>query len=306
MDDKDILTGFSETGAPVFEPSKTKITARHLLTHTSGLGYRFLEPMLMKWAATPGITHKVSHIVAERFNYPLLFEPGTKWRYGASLDWAGVVVRRLHDNMSLEDYMTENIWKRVGRTGPFPTFHISKDPEYKARLMQAAERTPEGGLKPFEFEFGDNPEDQEGGCGLVASSGDFIAVLHDLISDSPKLLKPETISMMFAPQLPANSPLTEMLVQLRPAWDNVSGPVSNDSVNHGLGGLLLLGEAPEIGQPKNLLVWGGALNTAWFASLELGVAGFFSTQVTPFGDPAAKELINAWKKDFWAQFKAAA
>jgi len=93
-----------------------------------------------------------------------------------------------------------------------------------------------------------------------------------------------------------------MLLQLRPAWVTVSGPISDDAVNHGLGGLLLTGEVEEIGQPKGLLAWGGASNIVWFASRELGVAGFFGTQISPFGDPAANELINAWKKDFWSKY----
>jgi hypothetical protein len=72
-------------------------------------------------------------------------------------------------------------------------------------------------------------------------------------------------------------------------------------VNHGLGGMLLLEDVPEIAQPKNILAWGGVHNTVWFMCKELGYAGFFSTQLSPFGDPQALELVNAWKKDFWTQ-----
>ncbi|KAF3927261.1 hypothetical protein ABW20_dc0108837 [Dactylellina cionopaga] len=302
LDGKEILTGMDLASVP----SKTKITARHLLTHTSGIPYGFLHPFVIKWRATPeGLKFKNSRLTHERFNVPLVFEPGTGWMYGASLDWAGVAVRRLHDNMPLEEYMIENIWKKVGLTGPFPTFNLAaRDEEYRERLMQAAQRDAEGRLQPFEFEFGNNPVDAEGGSGMVATAKDFLAVLADLVSDSPKLLKSETISMMFTPQLEANSQSTAMLMQLRPAWDNVAGSVDSKTVNHGLGGVLLLGEAADLGQPANLLAWGGALNTIWFASKELGIAGFFSTQVSPFGDPAARELIDAWKKEFWAQFKA--
>lgn len=40
---------------------------------------------------------------------PLVFEPGTRWLYGRSLDWGGVVVSRLHGGISLEQYFVENI-----------------------------------------------------------------------------------------------------------------------------------------------------------------------------------------------------
>ncbi|KAF1817672.1 beta-lactamase/transpeptidase-like protein [Eremomyces bilateralis CBS 781.70] len=305
LEDKEILKLGSESEL-ISEPSKTKITARHLLTHTSGLAYRFLNPLLIKWATTPAAQQdKIGVSIAEKYNVPLVFEPGDGWAYGVGIDWAGLAVRRLHGGMSLEDYMNENIWSKVGLSAPFPTFQISKDPEYKSRLMKAAERTPDGLLQPFEFWQGDNPNEQDGGHGLVATAKDYLAVLADLISDSPKLLKPETIALAFEPQIAPGSPAMTMLQQLRPAWETISGPVSNSEVNHGLLGLLLTGNMPEIGQPKGILGWGGAAGTIWFVSKESGVAGIFGTQISPFGDAAVKELINAWKKDFWSGFNAA-
>lgn len=255
----------------------------------------------MKWKKTPeGMKFAESQKIAEKNNNPLIFEPGKGWAYGVSLDWAGVVVKRLHNNQNLEDYCVENIWKRVGLEAPYPTFHISKHPEYKERLMTAAERTKEGVLKEFEFWQGNDPEGEEaGGHGLSATVGDWVAVLADLVSDSPKLLKPETRDLMFHPQLEPDSPGMTMLHQLRYAWETVAGPIKDEYVNHGLGGLLTTGGVPEIAQPGGLLCWGGASNVVWFASREKGVAGFFVTQINPFGDAKVKELINAWKKDFW-------
>jgi CubicO group peptidase (beta-lactamase class C family) len=303
LDGKEILS--KEAGKELTSrPSKTKITARHLLSHTSGLGYLFLDPLLRKWSKDRPIDSNKSKLVEGKHDTPLVFEPGNGWAYGSSLDWAGVVVRRLNNGITLENFFIENIWKAVGLSSPFPTFALVHHPEYRARLMQAAERTSDGGLKPWNFPYGDDPEDQEGGAGLVATTQDYIAVLTDLISDSPKLLKPETISLMYTPQLAADSPAIPMLYKLRPAWDHVSGEVSNDVVNHGLGGLLVLGGIPETGQPGNILAWGGATNPVWFACRELGVAGFFATQITPFADPAVKALVNAWRKEFWGLFNA--
>lgn len=30
----------------------------------------------------------------ERYGYPLVFEPGTSWAYGAGIDWAGMLLER--------------------------------------------------------------------------------------------------------------------------------------------------------------------------------------------------------------------
>lgn len=168
----------------------------------SGLGYWFTNPLLMQWrASAASAAQKESRRLTERFDYPLVFEPGSGWLYGNSLDWAGVAVSRLNDGVTLEDYMVENIWKRVGRPAPYPTFHVSKKAEYGARLMKAAERTPDGGLKESDgLGFCAHLDDDEGGSGLSVTMGDYVSVLQDLISEAPKLLKPETISMMFEPR----------------------------------------------------------------------------------------------------------
>lgn len=302
FDGKEILTEVSGSDF-TFERSTTAITARHLLTHTSGLGYPFTH-RLLGLRAESRKKEKPSLRVTERYLMPLVFEPGTGWLYGCSLDWAGVVVSRLHDGMSLEDYMVENIWKKLGLSSPYPRFNISRHPEYNARIMQGAVRTNDERLEPCGRWAFDNPEDQEGGSGLSATAKDYVAVLADLISDSPKLLKPATISEMFTPQLVPNSPSIQTLLDLRAAWDTVAGPISEDALNHGLGGLLCVGPVPEISQPENMLAWGGASNIVWWVNRELGVAGFFATQQAPFGNPMVTKLVNAWKKDFWTQFNA--
>ncbi|KAL6230659.1 hypothetical protein BDW75DRAFT_60265 [Aspergillus navahoensis] len=289
----------------VLEPSKVPITARHLLTHTSGLGYYFTNRLLaLRAEARRRAGVQSSLQITDRFDIPLVFEPGTGWLYGCSLDWAGVAVSRLNGDISLEQYMVENIWQKLGLTAPFPRFNITRHPEYLARAMGGAQQTPEGRLERLDTWIFDNPDDQEGGAGLSCTAKDYVAVLADLVSDSPKLLKPEAIADMFTPQLEPKSTSVDMLLQLRPAWDIVSGPVAGDAVNHGLAGILCLDEVAEIGQPRGMLGWGGSPNIVWWVNRERGVAGFFATQQTPFGNPTVKKLVNAWKKDFWAGFTA--
>lgn len=298
--DQDVIKADPDGGL-IHEKATTQITPRHLLSHTSGFTYPFLHPLIMKWKKTPdGIKNADSKKIVEKFNDPLIFNPGEGWAYGLSLDWAGVLVSRLNKTQNFEDYCNENIWARVGLSAPYPTFHISQHPEYKACLMGAAIRTPEGGLKEFEFWQGDDPDGEEaGGHGLSITVHDITTVLADLISDTPRLFSAATRDLMFQPQITPGTPCMTMLLQLRPAWEIVAGPLADEGANHGLGGFLTAQELPEIGQPKDVLCWGGASNVVWFASKEKGVAGFFATQIHPFGDAKTKELINAWKKDFW-------
>lgn len=139
---------------------------------------------------------------------------------------------------------------------------------------------------------------------MASTTKDFVAVLADLISDSPKLLSLELISQTFTPQLIPNSQPIKMLLETRPAFEVVAGPISEEGVNHGLGGLLCVASVSELGQPKNTLTWGAALNIVWWINREFGVAGFFATQQAPFGNANVTKLVNAWKRDFWSQFYA--
>ncbi|KAL3471725.1 beta-lactamase/transpeptidase-like protein [Aspergillus californicus] len=302
--EKQILTDVS--GAEfTFERSKTPITARHLLTHTSGLGYRFTHRLLKLRAESRAQAAKPpSFKVVERYDMPLVFDPGSGWLYGCSLDWAGVVVSRLHGGITLEEYFIENIWKPLGLAAPFPRFNIAIHPEYNSRAMGGAVRTAEGTLKPNDTWAFDNPEDQDGGSGLACTTKDYVSVLADLVSDEPKLLKSATVDEMFKPQLVPGSDAVQQLLGLRPAWDTVSGPIAEDGVNHGLGGILCVKNVAEIEQPGGMLGWGGASNIIWWVNRELRVAGFFATQQAPFGNPVVTRLVNEWKKDFWSQFKA--
>lgn len=286
-----------------FTQSSTPVTARHLLSHTSGLGYRFTHRLLMQRAEARKDGPQTLK-VPERYDMPLVFEPGTGWLYGCSLDWAGAVVSRLHDGITLEEYFVKNIWEPLGLSAPFPRFNIARHPEYNARLMQGAKLVQDK-LEHQDVWAFDNPEGQDGGAGLSATTADYVAVLADLVSESPRLLKQSTIETMFVPQLVPKSSSVKDLLALRPAWDTVTGPISEDMINHGLGGILCVGPVPEINQPKGMLGWGGASNIIWWINREAGVAGFFATQQSPFGNKNVTELVNAWKKDFWTQYKVA-
>ena len=299
-----VLTGVSD-GEFVYQPAHTPITARHLLSHTSGLGYRFTNPLLGSWADVRDEKHgKPSLRITDRYKIPLVFNPGTDWLYGCGLDWAGVVISRLNGGIQLGEYFVRNIWKPLGLREPFPTFNITLHAEYLARAMGGASRVDDGSLIPNDTWTFDNPADQDGGVGLAATANDYLTVLADLVADSPKLLARATVDDMFTPQLHPDSEAIRNLLNLRPAWDIVAGTIQADAVNHGLGGMLCLKDVPEIGQPGGMLAWGGASNIVWWANREAKLAGFFATQQVPFGNETVTRLVNEWKRDFWGRFHA--
>ncbi|HZM92453.1 MAG TPA: serine hydrolase domain-containing protein, partial [Vicinamibacterales bacterium] len=82
--DPPVISKFNEADATYeTRPAKRPITIRHLLTHTSGIGYGFASPMLTK------IMEKTKKT---EMDLPLLFDPGESWAYGASTRVLGNVV----------------------------------------------------------------------------------------------------------------------------------------------------------------------------------------------------------------------
>lgn len=91
---------------PDFRPklpdgSAPEITLRHLLTHTSGLRYGSLKPddpyFIAKVLGAPDEKSlSLDENVARIASVPLVFRPGTAWRYSVGIDVIGLVIAKAH------------------------------------------------------------------------------------------------------------------------------------------------------------------------------------------------------------------
>jgi CubicO group peptidase (beta-lactamase class C family) len=85
---------------PKFEGKEGAITVRHLITHKSGLSYKFIEKpdspyhkaAVSDGLAEPGLS--MAEFLKRLGSVPLTYEPGTAWRYSLSVDVLGEVVAR--------------------------------------------------------------------------------------------------------------------------------------------------------------------------------------------------------------------
>lgn len=101
-----------------------------LLSHTSDYEYDWFNPLLAKWRASRGELPWTGPTVEDKSTIPLVFEPGTSFRYSVGSDWAGQLIERITDR-SLEHFMTEHIFEPLGIKDI--TFHPDNHPEMKSR-----------------------------------------------------------------------------------------------------------------------------------------------------------------------------
>jgi len=233
------------------------MTLRQLLTHSSGMGYDWLNPELMKLAA-----HRKNSTFAERSgNFVLTFEPGEGWDYSAGIFWAGKVVERINGDMSLEDYFARYILKPLDMQST--TFHLDRRPDIRARMPTMTIRKEGTGelvasRKPI---WTDPDPDESGGAGLYSSVQDYMKVLTSLLKDE-KLLKKAAVAEMFRPQLDDDRYIMALLDI--PDYNRLltGGLPGGFRVNYGIGGLIILDEMVT-GRKKGSMSWGGYPNLFW-------------------------------------------
>ncbi|KAJ0420340.1 beta-lactamase/transpeptidase-like protein [Aspergillus carlsbadensis] len=248
-------------------------------------------PALAAWRASRGESSlALSGSVIEAHSVPLLFEPGESWLYSGAIDWAGLLVERLH-NMSLEAYVQKHICKPLGLTSM--TFRLREHPEVAARLVSTNERQETGEFRASKMLWPDNPIDDAAGAGLFSTVDDFVKVLGDLLKDAPVLLKQETVNQIFTPQFPDGSAALKGLRDNSEVFASLTGVRDvGESVNYGLGAFLYQADAGVVKQ--GTLIGGGLQNLLWFVNRERGVAGMMATQILPPGDPTTSELARAF------------
>ncbi len=128
-------------------PAKTQITIRHLLNHTSGIGYGFshdrLRPLYQK-AGIPDGLNITDAILGDKIKalagMPLLHEPGEAYTYGLNTDVLGYLVEVI-SGKSLSAFFSERIFEPLGMKSTY--FYLSD--ENASRLVTLYEPDDQGG-----------------------------------------------------------------------------------------------------------------------------------------------------------------
>jgi CubicO group peptidase (beta-lactamase class C family) len=277
-----VLTGFDAKGVPQLRPPQRPITLRHLLSHTSGFSYPLWDPDVIRY-------NKAARGKPQLPRRPLMFEPGTRWAYGGSLDNVGRLVEIAGDK-SLDRYFCEHITGPLGMndTG----FAISE--KQRARQASLHVRDAHGKLLPQAFEKLAAPTAFSGGGGIYSTAPDFLTLLQALLNGGSlrgtRILRPESVAAMAANQI-GNLEIGAMRTT-NPSLSNDVDLFPGVRMHWGLGHMINVGPGPN-GRKAGSLTWAGLFNTYYWIDPATKIAGVIMMQILPFVD---KQALVAYRQ----------
>jgi CubicO group peptidase (beta-lactamase class C family) len=286
---KGVLEGFDASGQAITRKPARPVTLRHLLTHTSGLGYDTWNADVMKYRQATGIP-AIGSCQNVALTTPLLFEPGERWEYGISIDWVGKLVEAA-SGQRLDRYMTERLFTPLGMndTG----FAIG--PAQRLRKARMHTRNP-GGFTVMEHEIPQTPEFHMGGGGLYSTVSDYLKFTSALLKGGGPILKPETVKLMGRNHM-AEGVLCRPLESQLPHMSTDLGFV--DGMKWGLSFMINPTAFPGR-RSADSLTWGGLANSYYWIDPAKKVTGVWATQLLPFNDPRAIGAFENFERAVYA------
>lgn len=288
-------------------PAKTQITLRHLMTHTSGLGYSIVQSgpikdAYIKAGLVPGQASRIPVPGLEAFKplaslaefaqvlatMPLVHEPGSTWSYSVGLDLLGRVIE-IAAGQPFERFLHERLFAPLGMAST--GFRV---PEAQAARLTTNYAVAGGMLLPIDpgttSVYLDQPPYPFGGAGLISSPRDYDRFLTMLAGygkiDGRQVMTESAVRLGTSNLLPPGADLSRSFIK---------------GNGFGAGGSVGLGE------DAGTYGWAGAAGTVAFVNYRTGIRAAMYTQYMPSeAFPVHREFAKAVLADYLNNKKAAA
>ncbi|RYZ29726.1 MAG: class A beta-lactamase-related serine hydrolase [Chitinophagaceae bacterium] len=265
-------------------PAKTEITIRHLLTHTSGIGYaqigsRESNAIYAKANLTSGIGSEPGHTlkgdIPRLAKLPLMHQPGDRWTYGLSTDVLGYLVEVV-SGMNLDQFFRSKIFEPLGMKDTYFNVPAEKQNRVVSLYLEAGGKLQKA--KPVVNVNGnfliDYPKTGttyfSGGAGLSSTALDYGIFLQMLLNggdyNGKRILSPNSVRMMTMNQI---------------------GDVGFGVNKFGLGFGITTGKGSSIlPTQEGTYEWGGAFSTLYWVDPKEKLVGILYRQLwgTTHGD----------------------
>jgi CubicO group peptidase (beta-lactamase class C family) len=275
-----VYAGIDPHGEVIYEPVRRPVTLRDITRHTAGFysGTDHTPLAEMVRAADPGShTNTLADEAKKLGSLPLLFQPGTRWLYGPSVDVQAFLVERL-SGMPFDQFLEQRIFKPLKMTHTGYVLH----PEDRGRMAAMYDWHEDGTLSrvpdetALEFNSRDWPM-KPGSYGLVSTLDDYMRFARMLQNggelDGQRLLKAETVKLMANDAMPREV-------------SDVSWLPSKGSVGFGIDFAVRIrppANAQEASGAVGEFFWDGAADTLFWVDPKNKITAVLFTQYKPFG-----------------------
>jgi len=289
-----VLTGFDAKGVPQLRPARKAITLRQLLSHTSGFAYPLWDAdvgrYLHRARSDPALPRSV-----------LMFDPGSRWAYGGSLDRVGRLVEMV-SGVTLDRYFRDHITHPLGMND---TGFTITEPQ-RSREAHLHVRQSDGTLQPQPLEQHSAPKRFSGGGGIYSTAPDYLTLLQALLNggsiDGTSILRPRTVALM-ADNAIGNLDAGVMRTT-NPAISSDVDFFPGVRLRWGLGHMINL-DPVEGGRKAGSLTWAGLYNTYYWIDPASGLAAVVMMQILPFADARALAAYRAFERALYRARDAA-
>ena len=282
----------------VTEPVQRPITIADLLTHTSGLTDHFMgDAPVHQYYRKHGVKRdtpvgslptdapaaaNLEELVRRLASAPLLHQPGQQFDYSYSTTVLGYVIERA-SGQPLDRFLQGRLFGplRMQHTGFFvegsALDHFVTNYLWTGSELQAIETRET-------TDYRDRQRLLDGGGALAGTAGDYLRFAQMLVNggelEGVRILKPESVALMFRDHLPASAGGQGMMPGVRFQF-GYGFALGNDST------------AREGVFPPGAVGWDGSGNTFFWVDPGKKLVTVFMTQViTPKGPPAPlKKLV---------------
>jgi CubicO group peptidase (beta-lactamase class C family) len=284
-----VISKFNSTdGTYETRPAKRPITIRHLLTHTSGIGYGFASQTVTTLTQKTGETE---------LDLPLLFDPGDGWAYGASTRVLGHVVEAI-SGQKIDAFLDSRILEPLGMHDTSYAVPPAKNP----RVVAVNARGGDGKFveRPMAATIA-SPVQGDGG--LYSTAADYGLFLRMLLNrgrlDNARILSEKSARTMFDNH--TGRVVVQRQISAAPALSR-DFPVGAGEDNWGLGFQLAKTKRPNMRTPGSG-TWAGIFNTHFFIdpSREIGV--IVMMQTLPFYDEASMKVYTGVEEIVYRNLK---
>ncbi|HEY4174301.1 MAG TPA: serine hydrolase domain-containing protein [Rhodopila sp.] len=265
--------------------AQRSITVQDLMRHTSGLTYggrgtTAVHPLYPASSNVAGATLDAASFLQRLASAPLLYQPGTVWDYGLSIDVIGLIVEAL-SGQTLGTFLQQHLFHPLGMVDT--TFQVP--PDKVARLARPLPRDPD-------TEAAQSVPDRArallfecGGGGLASSALDYLHFAQMLLGGGilgdTRILGRKTVEAM-------------RTNRMTPNIENRIAALAPNSEGYGFGLTVAVRETVGtlMGSPGEFY-WNGAYGTLWWADPAEDLAAVFMAQVPGEQRRHFRSLINA-------------